>query len=140
MTHHGIQCTCYICFSVDLSFNVGISQPVTMDTPPATHGYATTPAVPQADTGDGQHYRSSTSYTMGHTFYAGMLQSNTTRTARSLTYTSQNPSSTNSLHRRPSLFHSRRPNRFSWSRARGSSAVRSLLQLGRRWVKRLAHT
>jgi hypothetical protein len=110
--------------------NVGISHLFTMNIPPATHDCATTPAVAQADTDHGQHYSPSTSYTMGHPFYAGMLQSNTTRTASSLTYISQNQSSTNSLHRRPSLFRSRRPNQFSPSRARGSSAVRTLPQLG----------
>jgi hypothetical protein len=139
--YHVFQCTCHIPFTIALSFNFGISHPA-MDNPVMnawleTHGLFATPATIQAHP---QQYWLNMLYAMERTFYAGMLRSNTMRAARSLTYASQSPSSTNSLPRRPSLFRSRRPNRFSRSRARGSSAVRSLLQVGRRWVKRLAHT
>jgi hypothetical protein len=125
------QCTCHIPFIIALSFNFGISH-LAMDSSAMnawleTHGFFATPATIQAHP---QQYWLNMLYPMERTFYAGMLRSNMMCAARSLTYASQSPSSTNSLHHRPSLFRSRRPNRFSRSRARGSSAVRTLPQLG----------
>jgi hypothetical protein len=139
--YYGLQCTCHIPLNIAVSFNFSISHPAidssAMNAWLETHGFFATPATIQAHP---QQYWLNMLYPMERTFYAGVLRSDTMRAARSLTYASQSPSSTNSPHRRPSLFRSRRPNRFSWSRARGSSAVRSLPQLGRRWAKRPAHT
>jgi hypothetical protein len=143
--YRGPSRMCYVYANILASIDIcNISHPITdisaRHTPPETHGFFTTPATIQAHA---QHYWLNLSYPMEQPFYAGTVHFAKTRIARFLTFTSQNPFSFNPFHRRPSrwiLFHPRRPNGFSRSRARGSSVVRTLPQLGQTRRGQLGHT